>query len=197
MFDKNIERKCNSTQLAAHKSFRQLTRGFLGNNKRIIISPKSYKVYYRTIRNYDAGCLENPFLTFTTQFFFAGNAGSINDEQVEWFPQAIPKMELRCQGKWNLATMGDYCWFLCREDENSHKWSNHQIIELSIFKEFLFTCHMNEWKIQRKIYHTIYLYWLGSWWCGALSLITSTRIIFTRNIMFTCNGSLEFTDPIL
>jgi hypothetical protein len=54
----------------------------------------------------------------------------------------IANMELRYQGRWNPAMMMEYCWFLCREDEISHKRSNHKIIKLITLSRF-FIWHLN------------------------------------------------------
>ena len=42
--------------------------------------------------------------------FFPQNCGAASDEHGERFHQDISSMEKRYQGKWNCATLADYCW---------------------------------------------------------------------------------------
>jgi hypothetical protein len=54
--------------------------------------------------------------------FFPENVGAVSEEQGERYYQDIREMERRYQGRWNVNTMGDYCWTLHREiPETSHK----------------------------------------------------------------------------
>lgn len=53
--------------------------------------------------------------------FFPENLGAVSDEQGERFHQDIATMEQRYQGRWDPAMMGDYYWFLKREDSSYHK----------------------------------------------------------------------------
>lgn len=64
--------------------------------------------------------------------FFPENLGDESDEHGERFHQQIKTMESRYQGLWDEAMMGDYCWFLIRETENSYK--RHKKSNLSHFK---------------------------------------------------------------
>lgn len=50
--------------------------------------------------------------------FFPDNLGDVSDEQGERFHQDIASMELRYQGRWDESMMGDYCWFLTRDNRN-------------------------------------------------------------------------------
>jgi len=55
--------------------------------------------------------IENPLHIHTPQFL-PENMGAVYDRQGRRFRQNIPKMEQRCQEKWDSATMGDYWWFV-------------------------------------------------------------------------------------
>ena len=48
--------------------------------------------------------------------YFPKNLATVSDEQGERFHQEIRTLEIRYQGQWDPAMMGDYCWFLKRED---------------------------------------------------------------------------------
>jgi hypothetical protein len=50
--------------------------------------------------------------------FFPQNFGAVSDEQGKRFPQDKLTMEKRYQGRWE---MGDYCWFLIRENKTPYK----------------------------------------------------------------------------
>lgn len=66
------------------------------------------------------GCLMNLKLHFFDSHldFFPDNMGDVSDEQGERFHQDIASMEQRYQGRWDEAMMGDYCWFLTRDNRN-------------------------------------------------------------------------------
>lgn len=53
--------------------------------------------------------------------YFPENLGAVSDEQGERFHQDIKKIEKRYQGRWDPAMLGDYCWFLKKEDSTPHK----------------------------------------------------------------------------
>ena len=53
--------------------------------------------------------------------FFPQNLGAVSDGQGERFHQDIKTTETRHQGGWDPGMMGDYCWFLMREDKTKHK----------------------------------------------------------------------------
>ncbi|KAL4703573.1 hypothetical protein ACJJTC_001593 [Scirpophaga incertulas] len=62
------------------------------------------------------------FTSFTRiSTFFPENLGAISDEQGERFHQDIATIETRYQGRWDPAMLGDYCWFLKKEDATPHK----------------------------------------------------------------------------
>ena len=51
--------------------------------------------------------------------FFPPNLGAVSDEHGERFHQDIAVIENRCKEKSNASMMGDYCWFLQRENDSS------------------------------------------------------------------------------
>ena len=54
--------------------------------------------------------------------FFTENLGAVSNEHSEHFHQDILTMEQHYQGHWNPWMMGDYCWGLVREsDETANK----------------------------------------------------------------------------
>ena len=53
--------------------------------------------------------------------FFPDNLGDVSDEHGERFHQDISVIEKRYQGKLNKRMMGDYCWYLQRYGDASHK----------------------------------------------------------------------------
>ena len=46
---------------------------------------------------------------------FPDNCGDVSDENGERFHQGIVAMEKRCQGKWDVSILTDYCWTLARD----------------------------------------------------------------------------------
>jgi hypothetical protein len=102
MFDKNIERKCNSTQLAAHKSFRQLTRDFLGNNKRIIIPPNHTKCTTELLEIMMLDVLKIHFLHLQLSFFLLGIYDPLMTSKLSGF--------LGLYRKWSYAVKENGIW---------------------------------------------------------------------------------------
>ena len=41
--------------------------------------------------------------------------GAVSEEQGECFHQDIRVMEERYQGRWNVSTLAEYCWYLKRD----------------------------------------------------------------------------------
>ena len=55
--------------------------------------------------------------------FFPPNLGAVSDEHEEHeheFHQDVALIESRYKGKSNASMMGDYCWFLQRENDLSY-----------------------------------------------------------------------------
>lgn len=67
--------------------------------------------------------------------FFPQNLGDESDEHGERFHQQMKMIESRYQGFWDVAMMGDYCWFLIRETDpyinkrqnKTHNFFNYKI----------------------------------------------------------------------
>ena len=59
--------------------------------------------------------------------FFPENCDEVSDEHRERFHQDISSMEKRYQGKWNCATLADYCWTLARDARTmEYKWQQNE-----------------------------------------------------------------------
>ena len=60
--------------------------------------------------------------------FFPKNLGDESDEHGECFHQQMNNTERRYQGFWDEAMMDDFCWFLIREIDNTHRrWSKSNL----------------------------------------------------------------------
>lgn len=118
--DRNFEAILSAKELAAWKSFVSVVKGFLGNHKE-----DNYQLLVENLlRNYrNLGCRMSLKIHFLHSHldFFPKNLGEVSDEQGERFHQDIRVMEERYQGRWDPAMMGDYCWFLQKEDATQHK----------------------------------------------------------------------------
>lgn len=118
--DPEFEKKLNQKELAAWKAFVKVVNGFLGNRKE-----ENYKtLVVDLLETYNAmGCRMSLKIHFLHSHmdFFPENLGAVSDEQGERFHQDIRTIETRYQGRWDPAMLGDYCWFLKRDDETSHK----------------------------------------------------------------------------
>ena len=53
--------------------------------------------------------------------YFPDNLGAYSDEMGERMHQDLKIMEKRYQGRWDQHMMGDYCWFLKRDDTKPKK----------------------------------------------------------------------------
>ena len=99
---------------AAWNSFKNVVENFLENQK-----SKNYKQLVTTlVKNYEKlGKLMNLQLHFLDSHFdyFHENLGDCNKEQGERFYQDIKRMERRCQGRWDINMMADYCWTIKRD----------------------------------------------------------------------------------
>ena len=71
----------------------------------------------------DLGCRMSLKINFLHSHldFFPDNLGDVSDEHGERFHQDISVIEKRYQGKPNERMMGDYCWYLQRYGDASHK----------------------------------------------------------------------------
>lgn len=120
MGDVHFTENLTLEELRAWNSFVRVVKGFLGNNK-----DQNYEqIVEELLESYNLlGCRMSLKIHFlhSRLSFFPENLGAVSDEQGERFHQDIRTMETRYQGRWDEAMMGDYCWFLKREDVTPHK----------------------------------------------------------------------------
>jgi hypothetical protein len=106
-------------------AFRSVVTRFLGNNK----DPDYVTVVSNMLENFKVlGCLMSLNIHFLNSHldFFPENLSAVGEEQGERFHQDIKEMERRYQGRWNVSTLGNYCWTLHREiPETSRKRKNN------------------------------------------------------------------------
>ena len=118
--DENFECTMNHLELAAWTSFKNICEHFLGNHK----SENYQDIVTNLLESYKKlGCRMSLKVHFLQSHldFFPANLGKMSDKQGERFHQDIAEMEKRYQGRWDPVMMGDFCWFLIREDNNPHK----------------------------------------------------------------------------
>ncbi|KAI6656209.1 hypothetical protein LOD99_1542 [Oopsacas minuta] len=87
---------------------------FLGNTK----SPNYKILVNELIESYkNLGCNMSVKVHFLHSHidYFPENLGAVSEEQGERFHQDIKTMETRCQGRWDVHMMADYCWCLKRD----------------------------------------------------------------------------------
>ena len=111
--DTNFTDTLTRQELRAWTSFVSVVRGFLGNNK-----DANYEQLVNELL--DAYKSLGARMSLKIHFlhshlsFFPENMGAVSDEQGERFHQDIRTMEIRYQGRWDPAMMGDYCWSLTK-----------------------------------------------------------------------------------
>lgn len=107
---KVIERK-------AWTCFKDVVNGFLGN-----VKSDRYKMLiaklFTAYKNMGCRMSLKMHLLHSHLDFFPDNLGAVSDEQGERFHQDIAVIERRYQGRWDEAMMGEYCWFLHRDNQN-------------------------------------------------------------------------------
>lgn len=116
--DKEFRNKLTSLELTAWDSFVQVVQNFLGNHR----AENYEELVDNMLKAYQQmGCRMSLKMHFLHSHldFFPSNMGAISDEHGERFHQDIAVMESRYQGRFNENMMGDYCWFLQREDSTS------------------------------------------------------------------------------
>jgi hypothetical protein len=113
-----LENKMTAPEKKAWQAFRQVVDGFLGNRKHYQQLIDALLKQYQRL-----GCRMSIKLHYLHSHldFFRDNLGDVSDEHGERFHQDIRTMEQRYQGKWDAAMMGDYIWFLIRDDSTVHK----------------------------------------------------------------------------
>ncbi|KAI6646990.1 hypothetical protein LOD99_8989 [Oopsacas minuta] len=117
---RTLEGKMTETERKAWQAFRDVVSGFLGNNK----DPNYEEIVNTLITSYQKmGCRMSLKLHFLCSHLdlFQENLGDFSEEHGERFHQDIQLVERLYQGRWDSAMMGDYMWFLIREDISGHK----------------------------------------------------------------------------
>ncbi|GBN06079.1 hypothetical protein AVEN_101414-1 [Araneus ventricosus] len=111
MKDENFETKMETNERKAWKSFKQVITSFLGNKK----DPNYKYIVEEMIKNFKIlGCNMSIKLHFLDSHldYIPENLGAVSEKQGESFHQDIKEMERRCQEKWNISMISDYCWML-------------------------------------------------------------------------------------
>lgn len=125
MQDETYETMMTSKEKNAWTAFKQVVLKFLGNEK----DPDYKKIVNNMLKKFkELGCNMSLKVHFLHSHlnFFPENLGSVSEEQGERFHQDIKEMEKRYQGHWDVNMMGDYCWSLHRETQDtSHKRKSH------------------------------------------------------------------------
>jgi len=118
--DPIFETKLNNLELEAWLSFKAVVDGFLGKNK----SDDYRDLLTKMLAAYEKlgarMSLKMHFLHSHVDFF-PPNLSDVSDEQGERFHQDISVIEERYKGKYSANMMGDFCWFLQRESNDSYK----------------------------------------------------------------------------
>ncbi|KAI6651197.1 hypothetical protein LOD99_5548 [Oopsacas minuta] len=121
---RTLEDKMTETEIKAWQAFRDVVNGLLGNNK----DPNSGEIVNTLITSYQKmGCRMSLELHFLCShiYLFQESLEDFSEEHSERFHQDIQLMERRYQGHWDSTMMGDYMWFLIREDISGHKRKAH------------------------------------------------------------------------
>jgi len=116
--DDEFEKRMNDKEKAAWRSFREMTKKFLGNNK----DPDYKNIVAEMVNNFKkVGCqnLKLHFLDFHLDFF-PKNLGAFSEEG-ERMHQDLSEFEKRFQGVWGKNMLSDYRWSLKRNTNVSHK----------------------------------------------------------------------------
>ena len=106
--DVNFTEKLTRQELRAWNSFVSIVRGFLGNT----MDANYQQLVDELLDSYKSlGARMSLKIHFLHSHlsFFPENLGAVSDEQGERFHQDIRTMEIRYQGRWDPAMMGDYC----------------------------------------------------------------------------------------
>ena len=74
--------------------------------------------------------------------YFPENCGDYSEEQGERFHQDIRMMEERCQGRWDINMLADYCWCLKRDISVSQRKRKTLKRSLLVFKTLFVYMHL-------------------------------------------------------
>ena len=115
MNDANFCNFMNPAELSAWMAFMNVVKFFLGKTK-----APNYKELVETLLKslHQLGANMSIKLHYLHSRLdrFPENLGDVSDEQEERFHQDISDMEVRCQGRWNVIMLADYCWSIKRDD---------------------------------------------------------------------------------
>jgi hypothetical protein len=106
--------------LQAWNAFVSVIENFLGNHR----SDRYVDLVEQMIEAFRSmGCRMSLKVHFLHSHlnFFPPNLGAVRDEQGERFHQDISVTETRYQGRFDPNMMGDFCWFLRRKTDCSHR----------------------------------------------------------------------------
>ena len=120
MCDPEFKNKLNPLEFAAWEAFVLVVQNCLGNHRAehyVELVDNVLKAYQRM------GCQMSLKMHFLHSHldFFPPNLGEVSDGHGKRFHQDISVMETRYQGRFNPNMIGDYCWFLQRETNSTHK----------------------------------------------------------------------------
>jgi hypothetical protein len=118
--DSNFCKTLKALELQAWNAFVSVIENFLGNHR----SDRYVDLVEQMIEAFRRmGCRMSLKVHFLHSHlnFFPPNLGTVSDEQGERFHQDISVMETRYQGRFDPNMMGDFCWFLRRETDCSHR----------------------------------------------------------------------------
>jgi len=105
----------NEKESCAWSVFAETVKNFLGNRKAVNYKGIVAK-FLSTLQNMGANMSIKLHFLYSHLDRFPENLGDRNDEQGERFHQDISEMEVRYQGRWDAATLADYCWSIKRDD---------------------------------------------------------------------------------
>ena len=120
--DPEFENSMNEVELEAWKAFVLVVKNFLGNNKATNYAELVNNML-TAFRNLGCNMSVKMHNLFSHIDWFPEYLGSMSDEQGEKFHQDLKEMETRCQGRWDVVIMTDYCWNL-KEDLSSDALRN-------------------------------------------------------------------------
>lgn len=118
--DRQFERCLNPAEKSSWDSFKNVVKGFLGNNR----DPNYKTLVNQMIKNYQKiGANMSLKLHFLHSHleFFPTNLGEMSDEQGERFHQDIKVMEARYARKCTTHMMAEYTWFIALSDEDAEE----------------------------------------------------------------------------
>ena len=102
-----------ATEKATWQAFRDVAR-FLGNKK----DPDYTGIVNKMLDEFKDFCWNMSLKRHSLKShldYFPKNVNFLSEEQGERFRQDVKEIERRCQGRWNINMLADYCWMLKQE----------------------------------------------------------------------------------